>query len=45
MDSKSKIHPEIIDRQDTPEEYHFPTPTPVTRRSAISGSERMVTFM
>lgn len=23
MDSKLKISPEIIDRQDTPEEYHF----------------------
>ena len=28
MDSKSKIHPEIIDRQDTPEEYHFSNPNP-----------------
>lgn len=28
MDSKSKIPPEIIDGQDTPEEYHFSNPGP-----------------
>ena len=28
MDSKSKIPPEIIDGQDTPEEYHLSNPGP-----------------
>ena len=28
MDSKLKIPPEIIDGQDTPEEYHFSNPGP-----------------
>ncbi len=28
MDSKSQIQSEIIDRQDTPEEYHFSNPGP-----------------
>ena len=37
MDSKSKIQSEIIDRQGTPEEYRFSNPSPVIRRSAISG--------
>lgn len=45
MDSKLKIPPEIIDGQDAPEEYHFSIPAPATRRSIISGSERMVTSM
>lgn len=38
MDSKSKIQPEIIDRQDTLDEYCFPIPAPAIRRNAISGS-------
>ena len=39
MDSKLKIPPEIINNQDTPEEYHFSNPSDLTKRNFWIGED------